>query len=199
MIKRWSILILSLSFLLASCGEDFDCEELSLNIGSECSDDQGNVGQLGLSCECVTGILDITVDVDNSAVISLDITANSSLDFFITPAPEGFTAFVNPFSDVQIIADPMFGYPTAINMGSNISEISFWSVDSNNLVLGNSVEFGGNFNGAGEKYLGFRVLDNDDIYYGWMSLDVSADNSSISIDRFRINYNAGEFIRAGED
>ncbi len=199
MMNRLILLLLSFGLLMVSCKEEFDCDGINRNIGDECIDGTEEIGQVGLNCECVTGNVQTTVDLNNSAIISFDISHNSSLEFFITAAPEGFTAFVNPLSDVQIIADPMLGYPFALEMGSRISEISFWSVDSNNLVLGNSVEFGGNFNGAGEKYLGFRVLDNDSIYYGWLSIDVSDDNSSVFIDRYRINYNSGEFIRAGED
>jgi hypothetical protein len=201
-LSKYTTLFLCLGLLMLSCGneeDDFDCLDLNANIGDQCTDDLDDVGQIGLDCECVSGILDRISHIDAPPIyIDLGITENSFLYFDVEPLSNGHFVSVRPGLDVQILDSSTFGYPDALELGDIISEASAWSTETN-FVLVTSVGSAGSFEDAGERYLGFKITDNEDIYYGWVSLENNTASTAFYINRFWINYNSGEFIEAGED
>ena len=176
----------------------FDCEESNAFWGDECIDDEGDEGQVDFNCECDTGFLNISVDLNNSANIQIGKTENSILNFHIIPLSEGFAVRVQPGSDIQILDSSTFGYPDALDIDSEISNINIWSTDSN-FVLGTTVGHGGQFEGAGKKYLGFRLLDNNNTYYGWVSLENNNGSTLLLIDNYQIKFESDEPILAGQN
>ena len=164
-------------------------------------DSNGNDGPVGFSYECEQRVLDIRVNSNNPANVDLGITENSILEFDVGYAShEGYIwAIVRPSSNVQFIAGSInifHVYPQALSEGDLISDNDMWVTGDPSYVLASNVGTG-LFRGAGKKYLGFRVLDDGNTYYGWIPLDVSNSISPYSVGEYRINYNPGEFIEAG--
>jgi len=176
---------------------EFDCVDLSASFGDICRDEADNLGRINLDCECTIGIINTEVDINKSANINFGRTENTFLNFEIIPLSTGHAVRVQPRSDIQIMDSSTFGYPNALTAGEEISASSDWSTGGN-FVLGTSVGNAGNFEGAGIRYLGFRINDDNNYYYGWVELDNNVGNTLLTISNYGINYIAGESIVAGE-
>ena len=116
-------------------------------------------------------------------------------DFNVNSLPESFdslAARVIP-STIEILDNSTFGYPDALDLNSEISAEGNWS--GNISVLGTFMN-AGQFQGNGEKYLGFRFTD--DIKYGWIKIYCSQHNDTLRIIDFAYNNIANSAINAGQ-
>jgi len=145
------------------------------------------------------------IDLIESETIDIKITPNNSIKIksklyfeIITLNEETYASRVQPTSDlVQILDSSTFGYPDALELNDVINENSSRSVD-NNFVLGTSVGNAGLFEGNGLKYLGFRILNNGEYQYGWISLINNQGNDCLEIKSYAINLTNEQPILAGQ-
>lgn len=171
-----------------------DCAEF----GSECRDDRGVVGVFDFACQCNNLAIETRAEVDSTAfMIELAGYRDALLTFEVIPLSTGHATRVQPSERVEILDSSTFGYPDALISGETISESNTWAQDGP-FVLGTSVGNAGNFEGAGLRYLGFRIQLNNQWYYGWVSLDNNIGNTSLFIIEHGLNFNAGEPAIAGE-
>jgi len=115
--------------------------------------------------------------------------------FEIFPLTSSFNAArVIPLGNSRVMDSSTFGYPDALNFGDNVTS----PYSSGNAVLGTDVGDGGQFNGAGMKYLGLNVDISGDSHLGWISLEVAASNDTIILYDIGYNTTANDEITAGQ-
>ncbi len=76
-----------------------------------------------------------------------------------------------------------------------IDEDHYWS--DNSVVLGTFMN-AGQFNGHGNKYLGFRKPNGTKYNYGWIKLYCSEHNDTLKILEFAFNETDNKSIKAGQ-
>ncbi len=111
--------------------------------------------------------------------------------------PESFdslAARVVPLS-VEILDNSTHEYPDALDMGETISENNNWT--NKTCVLGTFMN-AGQFQGQGEKYLGFRFVKDSDFKYGWIKIYCSQHNDTLRILDFAYNNKLNSQINAGQ-
>ena len=82
-----------------------------------------------------------------------------------------------------------------MNVNDIINSSSHWS--SNSVVLGTFAN-SGQFNGKGQKYLGFRITQGSDYKYGWIRLECSEHNDTLNIYDYAFNTTLNIKIFAGQ-
>lgn len=107
---------------------------------------------------------------------------------------ESLAARVIP-STVQILDNSTVGYPDAVMLGKAISKYGKWSDDTG--VLGNFSGIG-NFQGEGDRFLGFRFSTEKDYKYGWVRIYCSDHNDTLRIVDYAYNSMLGSSIDAGQ-
>lgn len=111
--------------------------------------------------------------------------------------PESFdslAARVVPMN-VEILDNSTYGYPDALDLYVPIFEQGNWS--SRTSVLGTFMN-AGQFQGAGEKFLGIRFPGEKDHKYGWIRIYCSEHNDTLRIIDYAYNEVEGRRILAGE-
>ena len=99
-------------------------------------------------------------------------------------------------STVQFLDNSTWHYADALNYYDEIGPNALWS--ENSVVLGTFAS-AGNFNGKGDKYLGFRIPYNDNYHYGWIKLNCSQHNDTLTIYQFGYHKTVNRKIKAGQD
>ncbi len=128
-----------------------------------------------------------TVDIDNDGM--------NDYTFEILPLSGNLKAArVVSLGNSQVMDGSTFGYPDALNFGDNVTA----PYSSGNAVLGTDVGGGGQFTGAGMKYLGLNIDISGQSHLGWISLEVAASNDTILIKDIGYNTTANEAITAGQ-
>jgi hypothetical protein len=111
-----------------------------------------------------------TIDVNNDG--------NDDYSFEILPLSGSNTAArVICLGNSGVMDNSTFGYPDALNFSDSVT--GPFSIGTN--VLGTDVGGAGAFAGTGIHYLGIRVDASGQNHYGWISLEVSATNDTISL------------------
>lgn len=113
--------------------------------------------------------------------------------------PDSFdtlAARVHPEHLLEILDNSTFGYPDALTEGAMIDSSHYWN-DRYNFALGTFLN-AGNFNGAGERYLGIRFIEPDGYHYGWVKLYVSKANDTLRIVSYGRHRELNEPIEAGQ-
>jgi len=142
-------------------------------------------------------VLDHKVTPDNNVKINLSDTDHLIILFEIIELEIGYASRAKPGVSVQILDSSTYGYCDALELRKSIGEENIWS-DKTNFVLGTSVGNGGQFEGNGLKYLGFRVQVDDDYQYGWVLVDNNNGNTCVELKSYAINTTAGKSILAGQ-
>ena len=96
---------------------------------------------------------------------------------------------------VQFLDNSTWHYADALNYDDEIGHNSLWS--ENSVVLGTFAS-AGNFNGKGDKYLGFRIPYNGNYNYGWIKLNCSQHNDTLTIYEFGYHKTVNRKIKAGQ-
>ena len=127
-----------------------------------------------------------TIDVDNDS--------NDDYTFAIVQLSDSLrAASVTTLGDSQVMDASTFGYPDTLNFGDNVTS----PYSSGNAVLGTDVGGGGQFSGAGMKYLGLNVDISGESHLGWISLEVAVSNDTIILHDIGYNTTADDGITAG--
>jgi hypothetical protein len=111
--------------------------------------------------------------------------------------PESFdtlAARVIPIS-TEILDNSTYGYPDALDFEEQISKEGNWS--SRTSVLGTFLNTG-QFQGQGEKYLGFRLIEDENFKYGWIRIYCSQHNDTLRIIDYAYNDIVNSKIKAGQ-
>ncbi len=150
---------------------------------------------------------DLNIEIYNVNFESLDIDNDQAPDFNFeiinlnvynsNPLPESFdtlAARVDPILN-EILDNSTFSYPTALNFNDSISSKGFWSNKTG--VLG-TFQNAGQFQGQGEKYLGFRKYIDEKYYYGWIKIDCNQHNDTLKVSEYGYNLMPNKGIRAGQ-
>jgi hypothetical protein len=142
-----------------------------------------------------TGHKDFNLDSDEMADIAFEIIDLNNFN------PEGLpdtfdslAARVIPLG-VEILDNSTYGYPDALKIDSKISEEGNWSDRTG--VLG-TFQNGGQFQGNGEQYLGFRFMLSENYNYGWIKIYCSQHNDTLRIIDYAFNKISGGIIYAGQ-
>jgi len=97
--------------------------------------------------------------------------------------------------DTEILDNSTYGYPDALELNDLISGEGNWSDKTS--VLGTFL-YAGQFQGNGDKYLGFRFSNSEDFNYGWIKLYCSQHNDTLRIIEYAYNRITGSNINAGQ-
>ncbi len=138
-----------------------------------------------------------SLDINNDIAPDFNFEIINLNDFNTNPLPEGFdtlAARVDPILN-EILDNTTFGYPTALNLNDSISSKGFWSNKPG--VLG-TFQDAGQFQGQGEKYLGFRKYINEKYYYGWIKIYCSQHSDTLKILELGYNLTSDKGIMAGQ-
>ncbi len=142
-----------------------------------------------------TGQKDFNLDADTIMDIGFEIIDLNQ--FNPQGLPESFdslSARVIPVS-VEILDNSTHGYPDALNLDDVIASNGNWTARTS--VLGTFMN-AGQFQGQGEKYLGFRFLTGSDFKYGWIKIYCSQHNDNLRILEYAYNDNLNSKIKAGQ-
>ena len=127
-----------------------------------------------------------TIDVDNDS--------NDDYTFEILPLSGSLTAArVVSLGNAQVMDNSTFGYPDALNLGTDVTD----PYSSGNAVLGTDIGGGGLFTGVGIKYLGLNLDISGESHLGWISLEVAASNDTIILYDIGYNTTASDEITTG--
>lgn len=99
-----------------------------------------------------------------------------------------------PFT-MQFLDNSTHSYPDALTENSVISSTGNWT--QNTCVLGTFLN-AGQFQGKGERYLGFRFVNSGYFNYGWIKIYCSQHNDTLNIIEFAYNNTNDKEIRAGQ-
>ena len=96
---------------------------------------------------------------------------------------------------LQFLDNSTWQYADALNFDDEIGPSALWS--ENSVVLGTFAN-AGNFNGKGNKYMGFRLPNNGNYHYGWIKLNCSQHNDTLTIYEFGYHKTVDRKIKAGQ-
>lgn len=133
----------------------------------------------------------------SSGPLNIDINNDGTDDYIFEILPLAGTskaARVISIGNSSVMDGSTFGYPDALNLGDNVSG----PYSSGNAVLGTDVGGGGQFSGAGLKYLGLNIDIWGQSHLGWISLEVSMNNDTIFLNDSGFNTTANNAINAGQ-
>lgn len=99
----------------------------------------------------------------------------------------------------QVLDDSEFGYFNALDENTTIDENSgFWNHREDPFNYGFSNSWGGEFKGAGDKYFGFRLLQDSGFIYGWFLVNCTEKSDQLEIKAYAFNKTAQNGIKAGQ-
>lgn len=159
-------------------------------------------------------IADVTVDTHKGAY-ELDLDSDGESDFRITQYLDtGSTGlidaiFITPYDSLYGRATGElqngFSYPYQLVPGDSIGANQLWNGNQDDKPGYLVFQYDGtpypNSNWKGpvsNGYLGLRVFKDDGFHYGWVRLDVAADNRSFVVKDFAYNETNTEGMRAAE-
>jgi hypothetical protein len=112
---------------------------------------------------------------------SLDINNDRLYDlkFYIAGTSNDLTGFgywasLYPINNNQIACSKINSLPDTLNLGDTIANELYWSDSASGILTykKDQSEFQGNWTDIENKYLAFRLLNNDTTY-GWLKMDVN--------------------------
>lgn len=142
-----------------------------------------------------TGEKTFDLNGDNNADIGFEIIDLHNFNKNDLPVSfDSLAARVSPLS-VEILDNSTYGYPDGLDLDDPISETGYWSDKIS--VLGT---FGnvGQFQGKGDRYLGFRFIQEEEYEYGWIKIYCSQHNDTLRIIEYAYNKIPGSSINAGQ-
>lgn len=97
--------------------------------------------------------------------------------------------------NVELMDNSNYGYPDALEKDVLLTESMSW-IKRENSVLGTNPN--ANFQGKGEKYLGFRLKVANNFYYGWVKLVCSEKRDVLHIVSCGISEESNHSIHTGQ-
>jgi len=97
--------------------------------------------------------------------------------------------------NIQIVDHSTYGYANAL-VNENINENSIWSTQEN-FPLG-TIANADNFEGKGDRYLGYRIKNGINYNYGWIKLNCSSMSDTLNIISYAYNESENQEIIAGQ-
>lgn len=163
-------------------------DEISLRVDSIL---QGQIQEEFVS----TGSKGMDIDGDGRFDLSFEIIDLMPLNN--NNLPEHFDSLAARVisNNVEILDNSTYGYADALDRDDKINDEGHWA--SRGFVLGTFAN-AGNFNGKGEKYLGFRINEGGDYQYGWVKLYCSQHNDTLKIVDYAYNKTLNKKILAGQ-
>lgn len=107
---------------------------------------------------------------------------------------DSMAARVIPYT-IQVLDNSTWSYPDALTENAIISSTGNWT--QNTCILGTFMN-AGQFQGKGERYLGFRFINSGYYNYGWIKICCSQHNDTLNIIEFAYNKTNDKEIRAGQ-
>ncbi|MBK8196147.1 MAG: hypothetical protein IPK76_24240 [Lewinellaceae bacterium] len=133
----------------------------------------------------------------SSTTLVLDDASNASLVFSISALSGSNVATTVSGANCEILDNQGLGYPDALKKGDDITASGKWQ--NKQSVLGNTVSHSGKFEGAGNRYLGFRFSNTSgNFFYGWVQLNCSGGNGKLQVIDFAYNKTPDQSIIAGQ-
>lgn len=102
---------------------------------------------------------------------------------------------------VEILDNSEYGYLDALNRDAVIgSNSGNWNTrfEPDNYILSTSFDTG-EFKGAGDKYLGFRIQKGGGYIYGWFLVNCTEKSDQLEIKAYGYNNTVGNSILAGQE
>jgi len=96
---------------------------------------------------------------------------------------------------VAIMDNSTYGYPDALEKDVLLNTSMSWIKRENSVLGTNPSAF---FQGKGEKYLGFRLIKQNDYYYGWVKLECSEKRDTLRIISCGISEEVNNSIYTGQ-
>ncbi|MFZ2901044.1 MAG: hypothetical protein WA004_20605 [Saprospiraceae bacterium] len=128
-----------------------------------------------------------------SAEVKLEEGGNPNLLFRVWG--EGFATVIP--TGCEIIDASGNGYPDALQEETEIGPESAWGESEG--VLSTPAGQGGQFEGAGTRFLGFRIPSSNNTHkYGWVKLECKQGGTQLFITDFAINQEADQPIITGQ-
>lgn len=146
-----------------------------------------------------TGAIERTVTLTESFEFVLSDADDIILSFEIIPLDIGHASRVHPGVSTDILDNSTYGYPDPLQVDELIGGDHHWSNQENH-VLATSVGQGGQFEGAGPRYLGFRIKRDGSYQYGWVLVHNhdKTENTRLDVIAYGINRASGNPILAGQ-
>ncbi len=138
----------------------------------------------------------INQTIIGSGSITLDLSSDGNNDYtfeIIELSADVFAARVVTVGGSKFLDTSTYGYPESLNNGDPINGY----FNSGNGVLG-TFNDAGQFNGAGNKFLGLKINSNSNNYIGWIELNCSINNDTLTLLSYGYNTTADETINAGQ-
>lgn len=100
-----------------------------------------------------------------------------------------------PKNNVSILDNSTYGYADALDRSTVIDEEGNWT--SERVVL-STISTGGQFRGKNNKYLAFKMPNDNGASYGWIEISCSQNNDTLSISGFAYESVKNQPIEAGQ-
>lgn len=156
----------------------------------------------------------ITLDLDEKGglMIKREIIETSTSDASYILKANAIYAYYTSNGSASILMKSTedMSFSPALNKGDEIKysmgSYTSWSSTAPiaGAYIGTEIKVNVPWNGAKDKYLGFRIFVGDDengegqFKYGWIRMDIAEDASSFTIKDYAINHTINKPIKAGE-
>ncbi len=150
---------------------------------------------------------DITFDSYGDFYI-MDMNTDGMPEFFLymaTNSYPGVFMFISPIVPYGSVnastGSSVYRYPFALDAGDMISDGEDWENTPYQTMASKFYFFSGTYGNwfdVNDGYLGLRIFDDGNTYYGWARLDASEDGLTFTLKDMAYNSNAGEAICAGD-
>jgi hypothetical protein len=100
---------------------------------------------------------------------------------------------INP--NVELMDESTYGYPDALDENEILNESRGW-IKRETAVLGTNPS--AHFQGKDEKYLGFRLVAENNYFYGWVKLECSEKRDVLRIISCGISEEVNKSIHTGQ-
>jgi len=140
---------------------------------------------------------ELYLDLDQNEIADLYFEIIDLNLFNINNLPTSFDSLAARAmsTSIEFLDNSTWHYADALNENDVINSSAHWS--SNSVVLGTFAN-SGQFNGKGQKYLGFRIPDGSNYKYGWIKLKCSEHNDTLIIYDYAYNIIPNIQICAGQ-
>ena len=181
--------LLFLLFSLLGCEKDKDentVEPLTTKVFCQEIDDK-------IVVEDITKVIEIDLNDDREIDIAFEIINLNEFNQNSGNNDSLAARVITP--NVEILDNSTWGYADALDKDIMLTETMYWNLRETFVLGTNPTSF---FNGQGIKYLGFRLPQGNDFYYGWVKLECSQFCDELHIISFGISQEANHTILTGQ-
>jgi len=152
----------------------------------------------------ISGLIDAELVSTGYLRYDLDQNTNPDIAFEIIDLkpynddfPESFDSLaIRAHSyTVEFLDNSTYQYADALDANEQIGSDGNWTTQT--IVLG-TFQNAGNFNGQGDKFLAFRIVDGSIYKYGWIKVNCSEHNDTLKVIDYAFNKIHASSILAGQ-